>query len=310
MRIGRTALLVSAAAMAAVCCLQSAVAQRAPRRHDSDVSVNNLYYPITDENGLKTRELFGETVTALPNNDIVVTNLVVVLYGPAEVKQIVFGSAKCLYKAEEGIVTSRSPVVIEHTNAVITGTGFCWREGDGVITIHKNARLVLRGINSSAALVATGRQDTAAAPGEGTNIVVVTSDQMTFDYATRKVVFIGNVRVVDGETTIYAERIEVVFDQNDIAQKIVAEGNVRMVQGEWRASCVVAMCVVQQGLIVMFGEARMERSGEDPDDPEYVEGDTIKLYREQDRLICTPATLHLSGGRLEDGSGETSALLE
>jgi lipopolysaccharide transport protein LptA len=308
MRLRRTALFMLVMAGTALCIAPVTVAREVPHRHDSEVSVNNLYYPMTDENGLKTRELFGDTVTALPNNDIIVTNLVVVLYGPGEVRQIVFGSAKCLYKAEEGIVTSRAPVVIEHTNAVITGTGFCWREGEGTIAIHRNARLVLRGIASSFSYISTGRQDSASAPGDGTNTVVVTSDRMNFNYVTKRVVFDGNVRVVDGDTTIYADWIRVTFDQNDVVQQILAEGNVRMVQGEWRASCVVADCKVQKGEIAMYGEARMERPGENPDDTESLEGDTIKLYRDRDRLVCTPARMHLSGMRAAGDAGETGLL--
>ncbi len=144
---------------------------------------------------------------------------------------------------------------------------------------------------------ATGALDEDFAIDEA-EATVITSSRLTFDQEQRFALFEEDVLVVDPSLRLTADRLTVVFDENDQAETIEAEGDVVIEQEGTTAWSQKATYEVPSGKIFLEGAPRIRR-GRD-----VLEGDTITFWRDDNRMICEPqARLVLFPDDGEPGSG-------
>jgi lipopolysaccharide export system protein LptA len=115
-----------------------------------------------------------------------------------------------------------------------------------------------------------------------TDVTVITSDKLTFDYVAQYAFFEGNVVVVDPQMKIYSDTMMVVFDQGNRARNIKAEGNVVIIQEDKRAKSDVAEYEIATGKIVLNGNP-MITSGRN-----ILTADIMRFWRDENRLECEP----------------------
>ena len=81
----------------------------------------------------------------------------------------------------------------------------------------------------------------AAAPQKTDKTTVepteIEADSMSFDQKTGKALLSGNVVVIDGDMKVWADRVDVVMDENQKLKHLLAIGNVRIKRGQDVAVC-------------------------------------------------------------------------
>lgn len=120
------------------------------------------------------------------------------------------------------------------------------------------------------------------AAASGSELTVITSDKLTFDYPNHFALFDGNVVVVDPQMTLYADKMTVLFSLSNRVSEIKAEGKVYIVQQDKQARADVAQYNVDQGIIVMTGKPQVNR-GQD-----ILTGDKITFWRDQNKMLVEP----------------------
>lgn len=121
-----------------------------------------------------------------------------------------------------------------------------------------------------------------AAKTPASDLTVITSDKLTFDYPNHFALFDGNVVVVDPQMTLYADKMTVLFSASNKVSEIKAEGKVYIVQEDKQARAEVAQYNVDQGIIVMTGKPQVTR-GQD-----VLTGDKITFWRDQNKMLVEP----------------------
>ena len=115
----------------------------------------------------------------------------------------------------------------------------------------------------------------------------ITSDKMEAFDQKGTVVFTGNVVAKKGNLTIYADRLEVFYDQVKTAdnkkkrrlKKIVFMGHLKIVQGRRKATAKEAIYYKPQEKIVLLKNAQVW------DGPNTIKGDKIVLYVNENRSV-------------------------
>lgn len=154
----------------------------------------------------------------------------------------------------------------------------------------------------TAALAASGN----AAEPPAAERVVITSDRLLADMQGREAEFVGNVRAVQGDTTISAERLKVFYARQEDApaaapaegagpegaqiERIEAHGRVVIHFGERVAEGEHAVYTAADRVLVITGDGARITSG-----PNTVTGGRIVMDRDDDRLTVEKET----GGRVE-----------
>lgn len=132
------------------------------------------------------------------------------------------------------------------------------------------------GLGAVGALAQGGNLENAS------DLTVITSDKLTFDYSDRFSLFEGNVVVVDPKMKLYADKMTVLFSVSNKISEIKAEGKVYIVQDDKRARSDVAMYNVDQGIIVLTGKPQVTR-GDD-----ILTGDKITFWRNENKMLVEP----------------------
>jgi lipopolysaccharide export system protein LptA len=114
------------------------------------------------------------------------------------------------------------------------------------------------------------------------DVTVITSEKLTFDYIKQYSLFEKDVVVVDPRMKIFADTMMVKFDENNRAKSIKAEGNVIIVQEDKRARAAVAEYKVDTGEITLTGEP-MITSGKN-----IFTADVIRYWRDDERMEGKP----------------------
>ena len=120
--------------------------------------------------------------------------------------------------------------------------------------------------------------------------VYITSDTMIADSEARCAEFIGNVRAVQEDTVIIADRLKIFYkkvDDNDknltsdegSIEKIVSSGNVKINFDDKVAVTQHAVYTSETGVFVLTGPDSKVTSGTN-----FVSGEKITLYRAEDRM--------------------------
>jgi lipopolysaccharide export system protein LptA len=116
----------------------------------------------------------------------------------------------------------------------------------------------------------------------------ITSQRLISDQAKNQAEFIGKVRAVQGETSIFADSLTIFFsstakgDDTSPAQsinKLVASGNVEIKFDNRLAVARQAVYITAQRVLILKGPEARVTSGENT-----IRGETITFYREDGRF--------------------------
>jgi len=117
----------------------------------------------------------------------------------------------------------------------------------------------------------------------------ITSDTVEADQKTNTVIFKGNVVAKQEDTTLWANTLTILYDQNTKKIKeIIATGNVKVVKLERRATSQKATFDQGKNKVTFDGDA-VAREGAN-----VIRGERITYYVEEDRTIVEP----VKGGRV------------
>ena len=152
------------------------------------------------------------------------------------------------------------------------------------------------------ACACTGLAADAASETVETNMTVITSRHLDFDYPKRTAVFDGDVVVTDPRVTIKADSMTSLFTTNNQPESITAVGNVRIEQENRLALCNRATYSVKSGLLVLTGKPRVARG------TDVLSGSRIIFSRDDDKVICDDAKLTVLAGK--GGSQSLDAMLK
>ena len=119
----------------------------------------------------------------------------------------------------------------------------------------------------------------------------ITSNRMEYDYAESTIVFEENVRVVDEEYTLTADRIIVFLEGTNDVRQIRAIGHVVIVNGDRSGRCPEAVYTKKSGEIVMSGPNDTSVQLTSKDDK--IWGRKITIWLDSQRMECVPARLTL-----------------
>lgn len=127
-------------------------------------------------------------------------------------------------------------------------------------------------------------------PGEvGRQPIEITADRLSADTARNSVTFEGNVTAVQGDVTLYADRVFAQYSRGaHVIEKISADGNVRVVQGGKEARAPHAVFYNLEQRIVLTGGAELVQGDNS------LKGDTVTIYLREDRSVVTSG----EGGRV------------
>ncbi len=107
----------------------------------------------------------------------------------------------------------------------------------------------------------------------------ITSDQMTAEFETHTITFIGNVEARQADLLLTANKIVSVFGQEaQEIKKIVAEGNVRVQKGEKVATGEKAVYVKEEATITIEGNPRLMQGND------VVQGERIVVYLDKNQM--------------------------
>jgi lipopolysaccharide export system protein LptA len=108
----------------------------------------------------------------------------------------------------------------------------------------------------------------------------ITSDSVEANQKQNKVTFRGNVIAKQGDTTLYANTLVIIYDENTKKLKeIIATGNVKIVQLERRATGQKATFQQDENKMVLDGEA-VVREGEN-----VIRGERVIFYVDEERSV-------------------------
>lgn len=107
--------------------------------------INDFRVPEFDANGEKKSEVLGDTAEFLPDGNIKITGLRIVIF-KGGVAEGALTSAQCTFDRRERKAFSNSEVRIERGDMVVTGKGFRWSAADQRIEILNRVCVELKGI--------------------------------------------------------------------------------------------------------------------------------------------------------------------
>ena len=157
-------------------------------------------------------------------------------------------------------------------------------------------RHFLLGIGAFLLFVAGFQADVGAAPPakplkRKSQKTDITSSRMEYDYAESTIVFEENVRVVDEEYTLTADRIIVFLEGTNEVRQIRAIGHVVIVSGDRTGRCPEAVYTRKSGEIDMSGPNDTSVQLTNRDDK--IWGRKITIWLNDQRMVCVPARLTL-----------------
>ena len=138
-------------------------------------------------------------------------------------------------------------------------------------------------------LLATVLGAVAATPvrkgGRKSGETVITASRMEYDYTESAVLFEENVKVVDPEFTMTADRVIVLLEGTNNLKQVRCLGNVVLVSEDRSARCAEAVYTKADGKIVMTGEAVLQRA------KDQIWGRKITIWVDDERMECEPARM-------------------
>ena len=127
--------------------LLAAFSAHVARGGNDALTAAGVRFPSYNDKMELTSTIFGDTAKVMPNGYVEINNLRMEFYSGTETNRKVtmeVQSPHCLYHRERGAAASEKDVRIVNENMVVTGTGFVWENTSQVLTIAKNAKVVLK----------------------------------------------------------------------------------------------------------------------------------------------------------------------
>ncbi len=119
----------------------------------------------------------------------------------------------------------------------------------------------------------------AQQPGAGRDLpITITSDRMEGDLKAGVITFMDRVKVVRGDTILYADRVETYPKKGaEDVDRIVAIGNVRVVRGSRLSTADRAEYRESEALLILSGRAKVSEGNNT------VSGAVIRVYLDEER---------------------------
>ncbi|MDD2454702.1 MAG: LptA/OstA family protein [Kiritimatiellae bacterium] len=133
----------------------------------------------------------------------------------------------------------------------------------------------------------------AAKNGEPGREAVITAERIEFDNKEGIILFDENVLVDDEQFIMRSERLLVFLEGTNDVQQIMAVGSVVITNQNRTASCDKAVYTKKDGQIVMTGNARLMRQGEQGGE---ITGTRIVFWLDDERMEVSPGRVVLPPG--------------
>lgn len=130
----------------------------------------------------------------------------------------------------------------------------------------------------------------ADAPGRD---AVITAERIEFDNKEGVILFDENVLVDDEQFVMRSDRLLVFMEGTNDVQQIMAVGNVSITNQNRLATCEKAVYTKKNGQIVMTGNARLTRQGDEGGE---VTGNRITFWLDDERMEVSPGRVVLPPG--------------
>lgn len=254
--------------------------------------IKGFRYPDYDSQGQLKMEISGDKAQIMPQDLIKITNLRMVLYEEGRAVMHVV-TPLCFYDRQKQTATSTSSVSVTRAELIITGQGFDWNEKEGLVSISKKTRVVLKkkeekpfldtdlAVNRSAEPAAA---KAAQKPKEGTdtNNTVITSERLTFDQNKSVAVFENRVNVLDPALRIQSDHLTISFTRDKKVELLEAEGTVIITRKTFNAKAQKATYAVESGRVTLIGRPIVTR------EKDCLTAETIVFWRNSNKILCEP----------------------
>jgi len=259
--------------------------------------VGGLRLPLEyhENGGIKT-QLFAQKATVPVKGLIRGTGVRVEVYNEEGNIETLMTAEDFRYDRDNRSGRSKTGVVIERGSARVTGTGMKWKSDEQEVRIISDVTVTLGGTMRAGV-------DSAAIPADtgSTNVTVITSGQLLFDYGRNIAAFEDNVVVEDAEGRIESERLNVLFLEGGGMKSATAGGNVRLRHGDRVGSCEKAVYLARGREIVMSGDAVIRGITDS------LSGRMITYRVDEEKMSCVEGKLVVSPETLEDSGLELNA---
>lgn len=157
---------------------------------------------------------------------------------------------------------------------------------------------------AAAGTVAAVKEDAAGKDGKDAEAkaagreAVITADRIEFDNKEGVILFDDNVLVDDEQFVMRSDRLLVFMEGTNDVQQIMAVGRVTITNENRSASCDKAVYTKKDGQIVMTGNARLMRQGDQGGE---VTGKRITFWLDDERMEVSPGTVVLPPGTFKKG---------
>jgi len=122
---------------------------------------------------------------------------------------------------------------------------------------------------------------------------VITAERIEFDNKEGVILFDENVVVDDAQFVMRSDRLLVFMEGTNDVQQILAVGRVSITNLNRSASCDKAVYTKKEGQIVMTGNARLMRQGDEGGE---VTGNRITFWLDDERMEVSPGRVVLPPG--------------
>ncbi|HRR33885.1 MAG TPA: LptA/OstA family protein [Kiritimatiellia bacterium] len=122
---------------------------------------------------------------------------------------------------------------------------------------------------------------------------VITAERIEFDNKEGVILFDENVVVDDAQFVMRSDRLLVFMEGTNDVQQIMAVGHVSITNLNRSASCDKAVYTKKDGQIVMTGNARLMRQGDEGGE---VTGNRITFWLDDERMEVSPGRVVLPPG--------------
>ena len=98
----------------------------------------------------------------------------------------------------------------------------------------------------------TSAEDKKTEPkDDGSDDLVITSKHLNYDHENRQAIFTRDVKAINGDTTMTADKMICYFDENNDPYLVIAEGKVVIIRGDQRAKSEKAVYKITDEIIIL-----------------------------------------------------------
>jgi LPS export ABC transporter protein LptC len=222
------------------------------------------------EGGKKTWDIKGESANIFESM-VKLNNIVANVYGKEEDLNLTAKQGS-MDKASGDMHLEQDVVATTKSGARLTTDSLDWHRNDDLITTadvvtveRENMTAVGTGAKAKPSLSQaqlekdiTVNLNTEPKNPDGNWTTITCDGPMDIDYQNQLAVFNNNVKAVDGQGTIYADRMEVYFDfKSKKLNKIVCKGNVKIEKGENTSFSDEAVYLSGEQKVTLIGRPKL-----------------------------------------------------